>query len=249
MPEFTAEFKTYMEEVDAGKRAPFPRPRTMYEPSPEKKQMRDKAKKRNRAARTWRAAQEKARREAGECQMPLCSQPAIQADGGSLGICLPCSFPVIDYWDSLKGTIEADQAREGLRERRVTQQLHEIYLGEKERESRRNRPGWIYYVLIDGRIKIGYSVDVKKRLTAYPFDSPLLAMHPGTKQLEAEMHKKFAGSRAAGREWFLDTDELRSHINEVIDQFGEPDRARYERRGRRRSNMRAAAPKPTGISR
>jgi hypothetical protein len=55
------------------------------------------------------------------------------------------------------------------------------------------------------------------------------------------MHVRFVGSRAAGREWFLDSPELRDHIKAVIEQYGEPDRARYEHRGQRRNRRLKAS--------
>lgn len=199
----------------------------------------------NNAERVRKSPQDRAIAATTVCQLPLCDRPVIEYAGQSLGVCYPHGADIAIYFDAHGEDFKQQVARV----ERFETAARRDRLAERRAESRRLHPGWIYYVLIDGRIKIGYSVDVKRRLASYPFDSPLLAMHPGTKQLEAEMHKKFAGSRAAGREWFLDTDELRTHINEVIAQFGEPDRARYERRGRRRSSMRAAPPKPTGISR
>lgn len=93
--------------------------------------------------------------------------------------------------------------------------------------SRGQQPGWVYYLRIGDRVKIGYSVDVKERMRAYPPGSHLLAVHPGTKQLETEMHQRFAGSRAAGREWFRETPDLTEHIGQVLEQFGEPRGHRY----------------------
>lgn len=94
-------------------------------------------------------------------------------------------------------------------------------------ESRGTQPGWIYYVRIGDRVKIGYSTDVKRRMGEYPPESRLLAVHPGTRKLETEMHQRFAGSRAAGREWFRETVEITEHIAQVLDQFGEPTGHRY----------------------
>jgi hypothetical protein len=94
-------------------------------------------------------------------------------------------------------------------------------------EIRGQQPGWIYYVRVGDRVKIGYSVDVKNRMRAYPPESRLLAVHPGTRQLETEMHRRFAGSRAAGREWFRETPDLVEHITEAVAQFGEPTKHRY----------------------
>ncbi|WP_185972900.1 GIY-YIG nuclease family protein [Aeromicrobium piscarium] len=173
------------------------------------------------------------------CQLPNCDERAIRdRDGDSLGVCFDHGIAIWDYLDEHRAT-------DILEEMRMLRRLRAAQDAEDERrrvESIRQAPGWIYYVLVGDRVKIGYSVDVKRRLRAYPPDSPLLAVHPGTKQLESEMHEKFAGSRAAGREWFLDTPEMRQHIAEVVSQFGEPDRARLEHRGRGPSMQRA---KPT----
>lgn len=124
-------------------------------------------------------------------------------------------------WDSLgedrKPLTDAQLNRE-LRRRRANEQA------DREAETRTQTPGWIYYVRIGDRIKIGYSADVKRRLRAYPPDSELLAVHPGTPGLEAQIHRDFAGSRADGREWFYQHDDLMRHIAEVVTQFGSADR-------------------------
>jgi len=93
---------------------------------------------------------------------------------------------------------------------------------EQERESRSLIAGWIYYIRVDERIKIGYSTDVKQRMRAYPPHSELLAVHPGTPTLEREMHAQFAGHLAQGREWFRPDDPVMVHIARVVEQFGPP---------------------------
>lgn len=102
-------------------------------------------------------------------------------------------------------------------------------------------PGWIYYIRIDGKVKIGYSADVRQRMRDYPPESELLAVHPGTRDLEADMHRRFVGSRAAGREWFRETPDLTEHIGQVVAQFGDPAAHRYHFRSDRQSMRRARA--------
>ncbi len=180
-----------------------------------------------------RLDRERARQVTRECQMPDCHSQPLRYEGKSLGICFRCGLDVADYFQRLDETPE-------LTARQATRRINALEMCRREervKESAAIAPGWIYYLLISGRIKIGYSTDVKRRLRSYPPDSPLLALHPGTKTLEHEMHLKFTGSRAAGREWFLDTEELRHHITTVIDQFGEPDRARYEHRGQHKNPL------------
>lgn len=109
----------------------------------------------------------------------------------------------------------------------ATRRQREAEQRAKVAASRGQHPGWIYYVRVGDRIKIGYSVDVKRRMRAYPPDSRLLAVHPGTPQLETEMHQRFAGSLAAGREWFRESTDLAEHIAQVVTQFGEPTQHRH----------------------
>ena len=174
------------------------------------------------------------------CAIPLCERPVLRGPDGGTGLCFPCALVVVNAYDDLGDKVEADKHRLALRERRVTRQLGDMRRAEREATSRRLSAGWIYYIHVGDVIKIGFSTDVKRRLRSYPPGTPLLAMHPGTKQLETELHRQFASSRAAAREWFLDTPEMREHIKTVNEQFGEPDRARYEWRDQhRRRNLKA----------
>lgn len=182
------------------------------------------------------------RPEMAKCQMPGCEKPSIDLMGKLLGICVWHGFDVVTYFDVTQFEHEHRDERKAqlIARRRYLRSQKEAH-EEEAAERRRQQPGWIYYLLVAGRIKIGYSKDVKSRLRSYPPGSPLLALHPGTKQLETDMHTKFAGSKAAGREWFLDTPELREHIKQVIAEFGEPDRARYEHHGTGKSKSRLKA--------
>lgn len=83
-------------------------------------------------------------------------------------------------------------------------------------------PGWIYYVKIGEHIKIGYASRLQARLNAYPPTSALLAAHRGTRDDEAELHRRFKLYRVAGREWYGDARELRQHIAQVLAEHGAP---------------------------
>lgn len=74
------------------------------------------------------------------------------------------------------------------------------------------RPGWIYYLRIDDRIKIGYASILKDRLKSYPPNARLLAAHEGTKDDEAELHKRFRPYRRDGREWYLICEPIQQHV-------------------------------------
>lgn len=90
--------------------------------------------------------------------------------------------------------------------------------------------GFVYYLRVGDRIKIGYSVDVRQRMRAYPPDSELLAVEPGSLALERERHQQFAGQRAAGREWFRPCPEIEQHAAELVAAHGSPARFSYRYR-------------------
>lgn len=80
--------------------------------------------------------------------------------------------------------------------------------------------GWVYYVLVDGHYKIGFTHDIAKRMRAYPPTASLLAQHRGSQADEAQVHRRFAAHRVAGREWFRTDAEITRHIDAVVAMHG-----------------------------
>lgn len=81
--------------------------------------------------------------------------------------------------------------------------------------------GCIYYIGSpeSGRLKIGYTKgNPGKRLRALQTGSPsklyLMAVHPGTPELERRLHQQFSDARLHG-EWFDASDDLLVHLAEV----------------------------------
>jgi hypothetical protein len=89
-------------------------------------------------------------------------------------------------------------------------------------------PGFVYYIRIDQHIKIGYALDVAKRMRAYPPSAVLLAAHPGTKATEKQMHLEYRRYLDRGREWFTQGPKLMAHIDDVVQKFGDPKILAYE---------------------
>lgn len=173
-------------------------------------------------ARYRQTDRQRARAELTVCAMPLCNgTPIVHAERGPLGICALCALDVADHFAMLKD-------RKPLTERQVQRRLREMAERERrqaEAESRALAPGWIYYLRVADRIKVGYSVDVKRRMRSYPPHAELLAVHPGTPTLEREMHAKLAAHLAQGREWFRPTAEVMEHVASVLAEFGPPPKA------------------------
>ncbi|UYL87921.1 G-I-Y Y-I-G endonuclease [Gordonia phage Malisha] len=69
-------------------------------------------------------------------------------------------------------------------------------------------PGVVYYIRTGGRIKIGHSINLERRLAQYPPDVEVLYVQSGGKDLERHEHAKFRIYLADGREWFQDRSEV-----------------------------------------
>lgn len=176
---------------------------------------------RDRTRREWdrlKRAQVKAVAALTECCWPLCDSPP---QSRSSPLCPDHALTVWSRYDALNDepSMTAKQYNRWSRSRSRQQYQDQM---RQERESRAMSPGWIYYVQVADRIKIGYTSDVASRIRSYPPEAKLLAVHPGTLALERDMHQQFKGSRAAGREWYYPHQDLLDHIADVVRQFGEP---------------------------
>lgn len=102
--------------------------------------------------------------------------------------------------------------------------------------------GFIYYLLVADRVKIGFSIDIRQRMRAYPPGSELLAVEPGSMELEKQRHREFAHVRRSGREWFMPCPEIDAHVVALVEQHGNPARFGY----RFRERATAGGPTPRG---
>lgn len=83
--------------------------------------------------------------------------------------------------------------------------------------------GMIYFLQVGSHIKIGWATDLAKRMRAYPPNSILMAVQPGTRAAEAKLHKRFAVHRSHGREWYPLVPAILEHIAAVVRDHGTPD--------------------------
>lgn len=98
---------------------------------------------------------------------------------------------------------------------------------ENVKRTRRDMPGWVYYISINDMVKIGYTTDITRRMRDYPPASQLIAVHPGTEQLEKMMHHRFRRDLVQGREWFTPSPDLLGHCERVVAQHGDPSQFEY----------------------
>lgn len=82
----------------------------------------------------------------------------------------------------------------------------------------------VYYVRIGENVKIGYSTNLKQRISQLRLQpTALLATEPGGRELEKERHRQFSAERiVSNREDFMLTNRLREHIESVRAEHGPP---------------------------
>lgn len=136
-------------------------------------------------------------------------------------ICAAHAHALIDLWESnSRGPLSE------LEKKRIRVKEDE-HLAEVRRLAEMQRlagvqPGFVYYLRQDRHIKIGYTADVPQRMKHYPPSAELLAVHPGTPDLEKQMHRDFRPYLDRGREWFDPGPQLLAHIESVRARFGDP---------------------------
>lgn len=99
----------------------------------------------------------------------------------------------------------------------------------RQRLEREAKPWVVYYIRLEGKVKIGRTYNLARRLNAfYATPDQLLAVEPGVVvdglDRERQRHREFAEWRIAGTELFTPSDALTRHIAEVVSTFGDPKR-------------------------
>lgn len=89
-----------------------------------------------------------------------------------------------------------------------------------DRVLKQKSEGYVYFVQCDAFVKIGHSLEPRRRIghiaTNSPHECTLIGMAAGGNRLEKELHAKFAEHRHRG-EWFRLTPELLKVIKSIIE--------------------------------
>lgn len=105
--------------------------------------------------------------------------------------------------------------------RRDDREAAEAAVAEEARKER-ERSEVIYYAQIGGHIKIGWTGRLEQRMRSYPPNTTLLAVHPGTREDEKLLHRKFKVHLSHGNEWYPLVPVILDHIKRVIAEHGAP---------------------------
>lgn len=158
-----------------------------------------------------------------ECCAPTCTRKPLE-DLEALPLCPKHARLVFDYFDGFAHIAQqVIQSRHPVDPEEVKAQV--LAANEAIRRERHisDEFSQVYYAEVNGRIKIGHTVNIKQRFNAMriPLDR-LLATEPGGRDLEAVRHAQFASIRHGRLEEFERTDDLLSHIAMIRDHYGEP---------------------------
>jgi len=82
--------------------------------------------------------------------------------------------------------------------------------------------GKIYFVRLNGLIKVGWSRDVDERLRAYGPEIEVLCIYPGSRDDETYLHRQLRPVLARGREWYQDHPIVTDYVAKIIEKYGEP---------------------------
>lgn len=155
----------------------------------------------------------------------LCHKSAWLGEHVPVGrkiLCFPCAWTVMEALSAVYNAPEITALD------RVKHRRERGNDGFTKTKAERNQPGYVYYIRMGDLIKIGYAKDVAQRMRAYPPSAQLLAVHPGTVEVEKQIQRQFSDHLARGREWFRDHEDISAHIAKVVAEFGEPGAHAYE---------------------
>lgn len=72
--------------------------------------------------------------------------------------------------------------------------------------------GWIYFIELDEKIKVGWTSDLEQRMRAYPPHAKFILKYPGSRADERDLHRTLKLSRVAGREWYARTPQVLEYM-------------------------------------
>lgn len=171
------------------------------------------------------------------CAWPGCKDPHIRGGKTQRGVQIPglrvgilcMTHARLVAEAMIQDQVWAEQLHEALSQESTTVDLRGLDRLRREQDQaadaerrRGDKPGFVYYLEVGERIKVGFSTDVKRRMRQYPPGSKLLAIEPGDYELEKSRHRQFEGSRTEGREWFRPTADLLEHAKALVAEHGLP---------------------------
>jgi hypothetical protein len=205
------------------------------------KKVREEARAKTEAYWRWRKHDEERREKARKDQ-----EEAMRAFWCSLGqhhtskhfhlneefagatICMGCQLKIVANLETVTELPAVTKAIAEAGKMRKVEAKQRAIMFAMNRKEPHNGDGFVYYMRINGRIKIGYTTNLKQRSRNYPPGTELIAVEPGTRETEARRHDQFSRSLAQGREWFAESPALTEHMAALARKYGVPTELMYQ---------------------
>lgn len=137
-------------------------------------------------------------------------------------ICMHCQIDIMGNLEKFVAMPEMSEAMYREARKRTELAKQEVVQNNRRLQADPNSTGFVYYMRINGQIKIGYTANLRQRSRHYPPGTELLAVEPGTTETERKRHGQFVRDLARGREWFRESDDLHAHIEKLAAEFPVP---------------------------
>lgn len=145
-------------------------------------------------------------------------------------ICMKCQIDIMGNLEKFVAMPEMSEAMYREARRRTELAKQEVLQENRRLKADPDSTGYVYYMRINGQIKIGYTANLRQRSRNYPPGTELVATEPGTLELERRRHTQFSRDLARGREWFRESEQLTTHMRELVGTHGVPDALMYRYR-------------------
>ena len=142
-------------------------------------------------------------------------------------MCLGCQLKIVENVEAVVVMPAITEAIARRSRQRHEQKKLDARMARMLEQADNNADGWVYYMRINGRIKIGFTTNLRQRSRNYPPGTELLAVEPGTPELEKRRHGQFSRSLAQGREWFAESEALTGHIARLAKEYATPTSAMH----------------------
>lgn len=219
-----------------------------------------KAQRERNSERYWeqrRAAEKQRLVEAidwSRCLVPTCDGKVMSFAGTikDPDRLLPlCTWHEVGIWQNVQRRSREPEIITAAQNRAVLLDAEDARAEEDDqRRFLARQDGHIYFVRLNGLIKVGWSRILQDRLKAYGPDVEVLCHYRGTRQDETNLHRNLTPYRAKGREWYQDCKLIADMVEQAVKQHGPPHiEAEWtiptEKPIRARKGSRS---KPTGLS-
>lgn len=137
-------------------------------------------------------------------------------------MCIECQLKIVENVQAVLPMPEMSLAMHIREQEKRTKSKEAAAFKDGMKRKDPDSTGIVYYMRINGQIKIGYTTNLPQRSRNYPPGTELLAVEPGTSYTERDRHQQFHRDRVRGREWFNPSESVMAHINELASQYPVP---------------------------